>query len=72
MRLTKLLFIVEAVVIAAIFYLDYRRVLPVSKVPYCGVFRHRGVQFHKARHNAQGRRGADILVEQLLLLTEWL
>lgn len=31
---SKLLFAVEVVVIAAIFYLDYRGILPVSKVPY--------------------------------------
>jgi len=38
---------------------------PAKPDEICGVFRHRGVQFHKARYNAaQGRRGADILVEQ--------
>jgi membrane protease YdiL (CAAX protease family) len=34
MRWAKSLFLFELVVVAAIFYLDYLRVLPVSKVPY--------------------------------------
>ena len=31
---SKLLFVLELIVIASVFYLDYLRVLPVSKTPY--------------------------------------
>src|SRR6266851_9788957 len=49
-RPTKWLFALELVVIAAIFYLDYRRLLPVSKTPYLFVLgwislRWRGVRW---------------------------
>lgn len=65
----KVLFAIELVVIAAIFYLDYRRILPVSKVPYLFLLGWVSIRIRRLRWRDVGLRApaSDPLIRLLVI-----